>query len=228
MIIKKLTLISIIFISTYLNNAYSQSVDYSKIDTNSYQPNYSYNPNQDFNNSITNIKQEFNNSITNILPNFKESPKDFWDNPRTIHLKRQETGEEVNVVYYSNGSINQHGYYLASYILRDQRQNKMMYVDIKLLDLICAVQAWIKHYGYKGPIIVHSGFRTVSTNNKLEGSAKKSMHLVGRAVDFSIPGVKSSILADIAKKFNAGGIGVYYHRNFLHMDTGHVRTWDRD
>jgi uncharacterized protein YcbK (DUF882 family) len=51
------------------------------------------------------------------------------------------------------------------------------------------------------------------------------MHLYGRAMDFSVPGLSPVILAKIAAQFKAGGIGIYPSRNFIHLDTGGVRMW---
>lgn len=116
-------------------------------------------------------------------------------------------------------------YKTACYLLRDVQQNKLASIDLRLLDLICAVQAWLKHYGYNSPIMVNSGFRTVKTNLSLEGAAKNSMHLYGRAIDFSIPNLPPFELAKIAAQFRAGGIGIYPNQNFIHLDTGGVRVW---
>ncbi len=160
-----------------------------------------------------------------ILPFERKEKNDFWSKPRRIFLKREYTNEQSEIFYYHNGKIDQQQYWLASYLLRDIRQKKMVYVDPKLLDLICAVQAWMMYYGNNDPISVLSGFRTLKTNAGLEGAAKNSMHLYGKAVDFRVNGLKINELASIADQFNAGGIGLYPSSNFLHLDTGGVRKW---
>lgn len=160
-----------------------------------------------------------------ILPFDKKEKDDFWTKPRRIFLKREYTGEQSEIYYYNNGKIDQEQYWLASYLLRDINQKKMVYVDPKLLDLICAVQAWMMYYGNHSPISVLSGFRTMKTNSGLEGAAKNSMHLYGKAVDFRVTGLNIKELASIADQFSAGGIGLYPSSNFLHLDTGGVRKW---
>ena len=161
-----------------------------------------------------------------ILPFDKKEKNDFWSKPRRLFLKREYTNEQSEIFYYHNGKIDQQQYWLASYFLRDLRAKKMVYVDPKLLDLICAVQAWMTYYGNNNPISVLSGFRTLKTNSGLEGAAKNSMHLYGKAIDFRVNGLKIKELASIAGQFGAGGVGLYPSSNFLHLDTGNVRTWN--
>ncbi len=62
--------------------------------------------------------------------------------------------------------------------------------------------------------------RQVST-----GVAKKSMHLQGKAVDLRLPGFSTSDLGTLARSMKAGGVGIYRHDDFVHIDTGKVRTW---
>ena len=63
----------------------------------------------------------------------------------------------------------------------------MVYIDPRLLDLMSAVQAWLQYYGIKSPLYITSGFRTPQTNYGLEGAAKNSMHMHGKAIDFYVP-----------------------------------------
>lgn len=184
--------------------------------------------NSNSNNISNEYKLDANGSYrltNNILPLNSKQQEDFWNKPRRIFLKRNDTGEQSEIIYYKNGNIDQKQYWLASYLLRDIRQKKMVYMDPKLLDLMCAVQAWLVYYGYSSPLLVMSGFRTVATNSNLEGAARNSMHLYGKAIDFRVPQLNVNSIAQIADQFNAGGIGLYPSSNFLHLDTGGVRKW---
>lgn len=193
--------------------------DYS-IKGDTFQPHYSYNP---FESQKIELSKNQNYTIQNdILP---EKNTDFWSMPRKISLYRNETKESAELVYHANGQINEREYHYACHLLRDIRQNKAVLMDPKLLDLICATQAWLKNYGYNGPIYINSGYRTLNTNGGLEGAAKNSMHLYGKALDFRIPGLSPIQIAQIAAKFKAGGIGIYPTSNFIHLDTGGVRVW---
>lgn len=190
--------------------------DYSNMDNTNNAKKYTYD-----NNPI--IYKENNIIQSNILPN--NFNIDFWNKPRSLFIKVTDTSEVSHIVYFENGKINENGYRLACYLLRDTHTNEIKLIDLKLLDLICAVQAWIKHYGYNDPILINSAYRSLKTNNKLEGASKNSMHLSGRAVDFTVPGLSPLDLGRISAKFNAGGIGLYPIRNFIHLDTGNVRYW---
>lgn len=74
-----------------------------------------------------------------------------------------------------------------------------------------------------------SGYRSPATNEALRsqssGVAKKSYHMLGKAIDFRIDGVDLKELRDVAKSLNAGGVGYYARSNFIHIDTGPVRSW---
>ena len=50
-----------------------------------------------------------------------------------------------------------------------------------------------------------------------------SQHLSGKAADFTVDGIPSAVLAKRARKFAAGGVGVY--PPFVQVDTGPVRGW---
>ena len=57
------------------------------------------------------------------------------------------------------------------------------------------------------------------------GVARHSFHLEGRAIDVRIPGVDSTRVRDIALELGLGGVGYYPVEDFVHLDTGPVRTW---
>lgn len=198
---------------------------YNKYQSKSYKYQGSHGDHLNHRNQTSEYNKELNNSYkieNNILPS---QAGDFWSKPRRIYLKRAQTGEVAEIFYYRDGKIDSQQYWLASYMLRDVHSKKMAYVDPRLLDLLAAVQAWIVYYGNNNPIIINSGFRTVEYNNRLKGSAKNSMHLYGKAVDFRVEGLTVKQLAALASYFKAGGIGMYYKSGFLHMDTGGIRVW---
>ena len=77
------------------------------------------------------------------------------------------------------------------------------------------------HFGK--PISVTSGYRTVSHNRKVNGSAH-SQHLYGMAADIVVTDVKPSEVAAYAEKLlpNTGGIGRY--ATFTHVDVRAVKS----
>jgi uncharacterized protein YcbK (DUF882 family) len=44
-------------------------------------------------------------------------------------------------------------------------------------------------------------------------------------MDFHIEGIQLSNIRKAALKMSAGGVGYYPRSNFVHIDTGPVRTW---
>src|SRR5205085_7110069 len=61
------------------------------------------------------------------------------------------------------------------------------------------------------------------------GVAQHSQHMIGKAMDFYIPGVALSKLREIGLRMQVGGVGYYPTSGspFVHMDTGGVRMWPR-
>ncbi len=80
-----------------------------------------------------------------------------------------------------------------------------------------------------GAFHVISGYRSPATNEKLRGSssgvAKKSLHMLGKAVDIRLPGCRLDHLRKAALGLQAGGVGYYPGSGFIHIDTGRVRRW---
>ena len=142
---------------------------------------------------------------------------------RTLWLHRVQTREEGTVLYFRDHALVPDGYSLLCYLLRDVRADRVTRVDVKLIHLLFGMQAWMRAVGIRQPLRVNSGYRTPETNADTEGAAVHSMHLAGQAADVAVEGIPSAVLAKLALRFNAGGVGVY--PTFVHVDTGPVRTW---
>lgn len=154
-----------------------------------------------------------------------QSDHDFWNQPRVLNIKRYQNNESLQVAYWRNGQLDVEGYNKVCWLMRDLRAGKHARIDPRLLDLVCAMQAWVSYYGYKKPFFVSSGYRTLETNRQLEGAARNSMHLKGRAVDLIIPDLPVSYLGKLAQHYSAGGVGFYPSSGFVHVDTGNIRSW---
>ncbi|MCZ8485898.1 DUF882 domain-containing protein [Vibrio lentus] len=72
------------------------------------------------------------------------------------------------------------------------------------------------------------GYRSPATNealrSKSSGAAKKSHHMLGKAIDFRIDGVNLKELRR-SQKPERGWCRHYARSNFIHIDTGPVRSW---
>ncbi len=105
-------------------------------------------------------------------------------------------------------------------------------MDPRLLDLVWEVY---DRSGAKDYIHIVSAYRSPATNNMLRGRsrttgvAKNSQHMLGKAMDFYIPGVKLTTLRTLAMQAQVGGVGYYPTSGspFVHLDVGNVRAWPR-
>src|SRR5207237_1270399 len=92
---------------------------------------------------------------------------------------------------------------------------------------------WEAHraVGATEPIWVICGYRSPATNAMLRrrsgGVAQFSTPMLGKAIDFYIPGVPLEQLREAGLRAERGGVGFYPSSNFVHLDTGNVRHWPR-
>lgn len=150
--------------------------------------------------------------------------REFWNRPRNLWLRRGS--EEIRLTYWRpETGLDWRGYMAACYMLRDIRANAWTKIDTRLLDIMRAEQGWLEAWGNHIPMVIHSGYRTKKTNDLTEGSAKNSKHLEGRAVDKHMSGIPTKYQGRLAYHLQAGGVGIYISRNFIHTDTGNVRHW---
>lgn len=149
---------------------------------------------------------------------------------RTLHLYNLHTKERVSITFKKNGRYIPSGLREANRFLRDWRRNEMTKIDPALLDLVWEVYQKV---GAKQPINVVSSYRSPATNNMLrsrsKGVAKHSQHMLGKAMDYFIPGVDLAKLRATGLRKEVGGVGYYPTSGspFVHMDTGSVRHWPR-
>ncbi len=110
--------------------------------------------------------------------------------------------------------------------LRDFRTGEIHTIDYRLLDMLCRLQ---RKSESSGTFEVISGYRSPATNKKLRnassGVAKKSLHMEGRAIDIRLTDVPTKKLRTKAWSMKRGGVGYYAKSDFVHLDTGRVRTW---
>lgn len=149
----------------------------------------------------------------------------FWEQPRRLVLSRPASNEYFDGVYWENGKLNLDGYTQLCWLLRDVKYKEAVWIDPRVLDILLAVQSWVAAYGYVKPIIINSGYRTAQHNYKLEGAAKNSEHIKGKALDFVVPDLPSKYIGKLASHYKGGGVGFYPSKKFTHIDSGKVRVW---
>jgi uncharacterized protein YcbK (DUF882 family) len=142
---------------------------------------------------------------------------------RTLWLHRVQTQEEGRALYFRDHALVPDGYSLLCYLLRDVRADRATRMDVRLIHLLFGMQTWLRAVGIRQPLRVDSGYRTPETHADIEGAAVHALHRSGRAADVAVEGIPNAVLAKLAWRFDAGGVGVY--PTFVHVDTGPVRTW---
>ncbi len=146
--------------------------------------------------------------------------------PRILTLSNLNTGESLKAEFFDGKGYIKDELTRLNHFFRDYRANKMATIDTALFDQLYRLQVLL---GTKKPVQLISGYRSVDTNNDLRahsrGVAKKSYHTKGQAMDFHIDGVALSQVRKAALSMRAGGVGYYPRSNFVHIDTGPVRTW---
>jgi uncharacterized protein YcbK (DUF882 family) len=166
------------------------------------------------------------------LPVLSISAGDAAAQDKSLKLYFVHTGEKAVITFKRNGKFDPKGLAQINQFLRDWRRNEPARMDPRLFDLVWEVY---RRSGATDYIHVVSAYRSPTTNNMLRtrsrntGVAKNSQHMLGKAMDFYIPGVKLSTLRGLAMQMQVGGVGYYPTSGspFVHLDVGGVRAWPR-
>lgn len=145
---------------------------------------------------------------------------------REIEFYHLHTGESLRAVYWEGGRYLKDGLAEIDYVLRDFRTGEVRTIDPHLLDLVHQLRLALES---RSPVNVISGYRSPETNAMLArrsgGVAKNSYHIKGMAIDLRLPDRKLKEVRTAALALAGGGVGYYPKSDFVHMDTGPVRTW---
>jgi uncharacterized protein YcbK (DUF882 family) len=149
------------------------------------------------------------------------------DPERSLSLLNTHTGERLKeVVYWEQGSYLPDALSHISYVLRDHRTNEVHSIDPIALDLMAAIS---RKVDARRSFEIISGYRSPQTNRALRRNsrsvAKNSYHVQGKAVDLRIPGVPLKVVRKAALDLRMGGVGYYPKSDFVHIDSGRVRSW---
>ena len=145
---------------------------------------------------------------------------------RALQFAHLHTGERLAVEYCTSGSYVPDALTAVNTLLRDFRTGDVHAIDPTLLDLLFDLR---ERTGSARPFEVISGFRSAQTNAALRrrshGVAAGSLHMQGQAIDIRVGDVPLDSLRQAALALHQGGVGYYPASNFVHVDTGRVRTW---
>lgn len=145
---------------------------------------------------------------------------------RKLAFNNLHTGERISLTYYEKGKYISDALKEIDKVLRDHRNDEVHSIDPNLLNQLHRLQANLET---DKPISIISAYRSPESNEKLRaksgGVAKKSKHMLGKAIDIRIEGIDSTNIRDAAIAMKQGGVGYYSSSDFVHLDTGNFRHW---
>ncbi len=145
---------------------------------------------------------------------------------RRLAFYNTHTRESLDVCYYRQGAYCPDALARIDRILRDHRTREIQPIDRRLLDILFTVKSQVRQ---AGAFHIISGYRSPATNEMLRqkssGVARTSYHTKGQAVDIRLAGYNSRRLRQICADLKFGGVGYYPESDFVHLDTGPVRSW---
>lgn len=146
--------------------------------------------------------------------------------PRVLRFDHTHTGEKLAIEYWKGGAYEAESLSAINHLMRDFVTGDVHPIDPPLLDLLHDL-AEVTETRRSFEII--SAYRSPATNAALRarttGVASHSLHLEGKAIDIRLADVPLKQLQRAAIASRRGGVGYYPDSNFIHVDTGRVRTW---
>ena len=168
--------------------------------------------------------------LTAFAPSLTETAVANGDT-RTINLYHAHTQESISATYLVNGRYDPAVLEQLNWFLRDWRRDEPTKMDPRLFDVVWETY---RSAGASGePIHVVSAYRSPETNAMLRARsravAKYSQHMLGKAMDTTMPGMPMSRIREIGMRMQRGGVGYYPTAGtpFVHLDVGGVRAWPR-
>jgi len=166
---------------------------------------------------------------TALAPSFTEDAVANGET-RTLYLYHAHTHEQIAATYLVGGRYDQSVLEQLNWFLRDWRRDEPTKMDPRLFDVV-----WEAYHsaGSSEPVHVVSAYRSPETNAMLRrrsrAVARYSQHMLGKAMDTTMPGMSMSQIREIGMRMQRGGVGYYPNAGtpFVHLDVGSVRSWPR-
>lgn len=161
-----------------------------------------------------------------VLPNavlaMVSTPK-----PRILTFRNINTGDRLSGEFFPQKGFTSATLKQLDYLMRDKRTNQIRKMDPNLFHKFYHIQSALNLRNAEIEVIC--GYRSAATNamrhRQSKGVASNSYHIQGKAIDFRIAGVPLAKVKTAAENLHNGGVGYYPTSNFIHVDTGPVRTW---
>lgn len=145
---------------------------------------------------------------------------------RRIRMYSGRTGENIDTIYWIEGEYIPEALAEITYFMRDWRSDQTKDIDPRTIDVAAASHRLLE---VSEPYMLLSGYRTAQTNAMLRSSsrgvARNSLHMRGQAADLRLRSRSVGQIYRAATACEAGGVGKYSRSNFVHMDSGPIRTW---
>ncbi|MES2333862.1 MAG: DUF882 domain-containing protein [Pseudomonadota bacterium] len=145
---------------------------------------------------------------------------------RRIRMYSGRTGESIDTIYWVEGEYIPEVLKEINTFMRDWRSDERIEIDPRNVDIMAAAHRLMDA---SEPYMLLSGYRSPQTNAMLRsrsrGVAKNSLHMRGQAADLRLSSRSVGQMAKAAAACASGGVGKYSRSNFVHMDSGPVRTW---
>ncbi|WP_432472913.1 DUF882 domain-containing protein [Amphritea sp. HPY] len=145
---------------------------------------------------------------------------------KTLAFHNLHTGEKLQTTFFTDGQFLPESLKEINHLLRDHRNNQVGAMNPALMMLLHNLQSKLDG---KQPFHIISGYRSAETNAMLSKRskkvAKKSLHMLGKAIDIRLPGTDIKHLHRAALSLQGGGVGLYTRSDFVHLDVGRFRQW---
>ncbi|XHR98717.1 twin-arginine translocation pathway signal protein [Sphingomonas sp. DBB INV C78] len=148
---------------------------------------------------------------------------------RRLAFRNVHNNERIDARYWGASGIDRDGLAEINHGMRDWRTGDVASMDPSLIDLLVTLRDKLGASPRTSFDLI-SGYRSPRTNASLRahgggGVATKSQHMLGKASDIALPGVRLETVRSAALSIGRGGVGFYPRDGFVHVDTGRVRTW---
>lgn len=145
---------------------------------------------------------------------------------RTLRIRRVQTGESFEGVYWRDGRYERDALRRLDVILRDPSMDETTPMDPRLFDVLHTIA---RHLASDEHYEVISGYRAPETNAARARQSRRvsrvSLHMSGMAADVRLPGRQALGIARAAADLQIGGVGLYRRDGFVHLDCGPARRW---
>lgn len=145
---------------------------------------------------------------------------------RKVNFIRPETGESIDIIYWVDGNYIAEAIEELSYFCRERETNSVHSIDTRVIDIAAATHSLLDT---NEPYTLHRGFVVnrfrVRDGHFSEAQPNDLHHARGEALDVSLSSRSISQISAAAIRCNAGGVGSYPNRQYVHIDCGEVRNW---